>query len=292
MAEMIGNGHCHSFNGDGRLDILARSVSTGDLFVYPHSGSFRGTRTYEEPVKIAENFHFLRDHYLARTIDVDGSGRGHVLAMSGLKYNPYAGIFLYPNLGGLNGMKTLGERIHISGSRPDRSWESMGIARLTPGPDVMFGREKDKGHVDAFLPRGEVVEGETFDKTPHRMVDVSVDDFPFAMADVTCTGRPDLLVKRANGDLDVYEFATDSSGGVYFPGVGTWHTVLRGFDVDVFAVTDVDLDGNPDLLALRKDGTLHAYVHNGKFDPERPLATFAPEPEVVATGWTDYNSIS
>lgn len=291
MAEMIGNGHCHSFNGDGRMDILARSV-TGDLFVVPHSGELRGTRTFEEPVKIGENFHHLRDHYLVRTIDIDGSGRASVLAMSGLKYNPIKGIFLYPGLGGLDGMNTIGGRIHISGGREDRSWETMGIAPFGPGPDIMFGRETDEGNVDAFYSRGEVVEQETYDRTPHRMVTVDVADFPWTLADITGTGTPDLLVVRANGDLDVYEFGEPLPGVSPFSGQGTWHTVAHGWDAEVFAVTDIDLDGNPDLLALRPDGTLHAHVHSGKFDPDNPLATFLPEPEVVATGWTDYNSIS
>nr|BFE54726.1 hypothetical protein GCM10017745_81530 [Saccharothrix mutabilis subsp. capreolus] len=292
MAEMIGNGLCHSFGGDGRLDILARSESTGDLYLVPHSGRFSGTGTYGEPVKIAENFHHLRNHYMVRTIDIDGSGRAHVLALSTLKYNPFEGVFLYPNKG-LNGLDTLGEPIKISGRRADRRWETMAIGSLGGGPDVMFGREQDQGGVHAFFSQGEVVESETYDRTPHPMVTVDVADFPWTLADITRTGRPDLLVVRANGDLDAYEFGPgELTNGEAFTHEGTWHTIRRDWDAKVFAVTDVDLDGNPDLLALTEDGTLLAYVHSGKFDPDNPEATYAAEPEVVATGWQDFNSIS
>lgn len=72
MAEMIGNGLCHSFSGDGTLDILARGESTGALYLVPHSGRFRGTGTHGEPVKIAENFHHLL------TLTEDGTLLAHV----------------------------------------------------------------------------------------------------------------------------------------------------------------------------------------------------------------------
>lgn len=294
MARMKGNGHCHSFNGDGKMDIMARDEVTGELFVFPHSGAFRGTETFLEPVLIGQNFHFQRDHYLVRTIDVNGNGYADVLGMSMKPMNDNPGIWLYPNTGGLNGLHTLTGPIRISGSRDDKKWETLGIADVDlDGCDDMFGREQDAGNVDAFFNRREVRENDTYDRSEHRLVTVDVDDFPFAMADITGTGRPDLLVKRANGDLDVYEFAHNTSGaGPWWRGEGRWFTIGRGWSkYHIVAVSDIDLDGRPDLLAMGADGNLVAYLHNGKFDPDQPLATLGA-PEVVATGWQNFDLVS
>lgn len=288
MAPMLGNGHCHSFNGDGKLDILTRDHTTGELFVFPHSGEFRGTETYLEPVKISDGFHPERDHMTVRTIDSTGDGRADVLGFSRLEDNGARGQFLYRNTGGLNGMDTLAEPIKMSSGRTDgRRWDTIGIADLTgSGPEDMFGRERDTGHVDAFYSRGRLIEDGSFDRTPRRLTSVGPDDLPIAMADVTGNGNLDLLVRRVNGDLDLYEFADDEAAE------GTWYTLAHNWDqLRISAVTDLDLDGRPDFLGLRPDGTLVGYLHAGKFDPDNPLATFA-EPEVIATGWQRFSVLS
>lgn len=273
---------------------MARDEVTGELFVFAHSGSFRGTETYLDPVLIGTDFHFQRDHFLVRTIDINGNGFADVLGMSMRPMNDNPGIFLYPNTGGLNGLHTLAGPIRISQSRDDKKWETLGIADVDlDGCDDMFGREQDAGHVDAFFNRRTVRENDTYDRSEHRLVTVDVADFPFAMTDITGTGRPDLLVRRANGDLDVYEFANDNPGdGPWWRGAGRWFTIGQGWDeFEIMTVTDIDLDGRPDLLGLRADGTLVAHLHNGKFDPEQPLATLGA-PEVVATGWQNFSVVS
>lgn len=293
MARMKGNGHCHSFNGDGRMDVMARDDVTGELFVFPHSGSFQGTETFGEPVLIGTGFDPLRDHYLVRTIDINGNGYADVLGLSMRPMNSHHGIFLYPNKGGLDGLDTLADPIRISGARDDKKWETLGIYDVDlDGCDDMFGREQDAGNVDAFFNRREVKENETYDKAAHRLVTVDVDDFPFAMADITGTGRPDLLVRRKNGDLDVYEFAHDESGdGPWWRGEGRWFTLGRGWqEYEIITVTDLDLDGRPDLMGLRGDGTLVAHLNNG-WDPSAPRDTLGA-PEVVATGWQKFSVVS
>ncbi|WP_309113855.1 VCBS repeat-containing protein [Saccharothrix sp.] len=290
---MKGNGHCHSFNGDGRMDVMVRDDVTGELFVFPHGGSFQGTGTFGEPVLIGTGFDPRRDHYLVRTIDINGNGYADVLGLSMRPMNEHHGIFLYPNKGGLNGLDTLADPIRISGARDDKKWETLGIYDVDlDGCDDMFGREQDAGHVDAFFNRREVKENETYDKSAHRLVTVDVDDFPFAMADITGTGRPDLLVRRKNGDLDVYEFAFDESGdGPWWRGEGRWFTLSRGWQqYEIITVTDLDLNGRPDLMGLRGDGTLVAHLNNG-WDPAHPQDTFGA-PEVVATGWQKFSVVS
>jgi hypothetical protein len=113
------------------------------------------------------------------------------------------------------------------------------------------------------------------------------------MADVTGTGSPDLLVRRANGDLDLYEFARNTTGdGPWWRGEGRWFTLGRGWqEYEILTVTDLNLDGHPDLMGLRADGTLVVHLHRGGFDPERPTATLDP-PQVVALGWQKYSVVS
>jgi hypothetical protein len=287
---MSGNGHCHSFNGDGKLDILARTISTGELFVFPHSGRFDGANTFRDPVKIGENFHNEQNYVLVRTIDIDGNGRADVVALGESGHNPVKGVFLFYNKAGLNGMDTLTPPIAISGARPDKRWETLGIRDLTGnGVDDMFGRGKDAGNVDGFYNRGMVVENDTYDREPVPLTTVDVADFPLAMADFTGSGRDDLLVLRGNGDLEIYEFPADITDG---NATGQWFTIGNGWQAyRSIAVTDIDLDGKPDLLTLGEDGTLRAHVHSGKFDPDRPTDLFS-EPEVLFTGWTDFDVVT
>lgn len=287
MAPMTGNGHCHSFNGDGKLDIATRSTTTGELFVFPHSGQYRGADTYLAPVKIGENFHPVDDYLIVRTIDIDGNGRADILALSEKGYNPTKGVFLCYNKSGLAGMDTLAPPMSISSARGDMHWETVGVADLTGnGIDDMFGRRRDEGNVDGFLNRGAVEESNTYDREPLPLAMLDPADFPLAMADFTGRGRDDLLVLRANGELQIHEY-TDEYGGP-----GNWFTIGRDFgDMVSIAVTDVDLDGKPDLLCLREDGTVLAYRHRGKFDPDRPLDLF-DKPETVFTGWTDFDIIT
>jgi len=273
---------------------MACDSHTGELFVFPHSGRFQGRDTYSEPVLIGDRFHWQRDYGVVRTIDINGNGHADVIALCDRDVNGRSGVFLFPNRGRLDGLDTLAGPIQISGPRSDRRWETLGIADLDlDGCDDMFGREKDRGEVHGFFNRREVVEHETYSREPVLMVTVDVADWPLGMADFTGSGRPDLLVRRGNGDLDVYEFAPDETGGgVRFGDGGRWFTVARGWQsYDRIVLTDVDLDGHPDLLAIGADGVLLAFQHDGVFDPENPLALFRA-PVVVATGWQRFGMIS
>jgi hypothetical protein len=112
------------------------------------------------------------------------------------------------------------------------------------------------------------------------------------MADFTGNGNLDLLVRRANGDLDLHEFAAGPGTPDAAAAEGAWHTVAHGWqDMRLMALTDIDLDGRPDMLGVRPDGTLVAYRHSGKFDQENPLGLF-DEPVAIATGFEKYDVIS
>lgn len=296
MAANFANGQCRSFRGDGRLDLLVRNTETGELFVYPHSGAFNGMDTFGDPVKIGEGFGWQR-FFFVRAVDVSGDGRADICAFSASDYdinpgeNGEHGFFLLRNVGGPGEIGPFAEPIRVSSKRDDgQEWETIGFADVTGnGADDTFGRGKNAGNVDLFPHRDQgVVRDGSYEKDPVRLTDVGVDDLPVAMADFTGNGLLDLLIRRPNGDLALYEFAGR-------PGTttdGTWHTVARGWqDMRLMTLTDIDLDGRPDMLALRSDGTLAAYQHSGKFDPENPLDLFL-EPVEVATGFEKYDVVS
>lgn len=87
MPAMIMNGHCRSFNGDGRKDLLVRHDTNGELLVFPHSGKFDGTRTFLDPVTIGTDFSWEK-HLIIRTIDIRGNGLASVLAGSENRSTP------------------------------------------------------------------------------------------------------------------------------------------------------------------------------------------------------------
>ncbi|MGW0198984.1 FG-GAP repeat domain-containing protein [Nonomuraea sp. NPDC003201] len=300
MASSFANGQCRSFRGDGRPDLLVRNTETGELFVHPHSGEFNGTETYGDPVKIGDGFGWWR-FFFVRAVDATGDGQADICAFSASEYginpgeNGEHGFFLLRNLGGPGEIGPFADPIRVSGKRDDgREWETIGFADVTgTGPDDTFGKGKDAGNVDVFPHRDQgVVRNDTYDKDPVRLTEVGVDDLPVAMADFTGNGNLDLLVRRANGDLDLYEFAAPPGTPAAATTEGTWYTVAHGWqDMRLVTLTDIDLDGRPDLLGLRPDGTLEAYVHSGKFRPEDPLDLFR-EPVTVGTGFGKYDVIS
>lgn len=300
MAASFANGQCRSFRGDGKLDLLVRNVETGELLVYPHSGTFDGENTFDEPVSIGTNFGWKRFFFL-RALDATGNGRADICAFSVEEYdlnpgeNGEHGFFLLQNLGGPGEIGPWSEPLRVSGKRDDgQRWETIAFADvLGTGTDDTFSKGENAGNVDVFPNRGHgAVKDDTYDKDPVRLTEIGVDDFPVAMADFTGNGRLDLLVRRTNGDLDLYVFAARPGTPEAAALPGTWYTVAHGWQQMVLmTLTDIDLDGRPDLLALRPDGTLAAFQHSGAFDPASPLDLFR-EPVVVATGFDTYDVIS
>jgi len=301
------NGASRSFRGDGNLDLLVRSIETGDLLVYPHTGKLNGLQTYEDPVKLAGDFGRKRFCFV-QACDVTGEGRAQVCAFSVKEVtidgelrqintgeNGVFGFFWFPNLGAPGEIGPLGEPQRISGKRDDdRYWSTFGFADITgTGNDDIFSRGLGGGNFDSFphLNHG-VIADDTYDREPLPLTTIDPTDFPFAMADFTGTGELDLLVRRANGDIALFEFPVKAGSEYVDPKRGNWYTVARGWqDVKHMTLTDVDLDGKPDLLALQPDGTLAAFVHSGQFDRDKPESLFS-EPVTVGTGFDKYDTVS
>lgn len=296
MVAMLGNGASRSFDGTGKPDLLVRVGETGEVFVLPHSGAFAGSATFSEPVLIARDMGWQTFGFV-RALD-NGDGLAGVLAFSLEQINPGVdgehGLFLFPNTGGLRGLDTLGAPVRISGKRDDgRLWETVGMADISGnGADDTFSRGWDGTNVDWFPHTGTVVPNDTYDKTPHRLTEVAVDDFPLAMADFTGNGTLDLLVRRADGDLDLFVFADGHDlAHSLEAGEGTWYTVGRGWDAyRHITLSDIDLDGTPDLLAVDGEGALLAFRNTGKLLPGAAEDLFQ-EPVTIGEGFQRYDVV-
>jgi hypothetical protein len=278
---VVAVGSSASFNGDGRLDVLARDYFTGELFVYPYSGCFNGLDTFGERVRIGREFD--SDYYVwIGAGDLTGNGKADVYTttVDGL-------CFLFANENGLAGLDTLAEPVQIGSKLAEVNYDSIGLADLDgDGRIDCFGRQQGTGQIDSILNLG--INGMDTWAEPVPLAEVRTNDWPVAMADITGNGELDLVVRRVNGDLAVFEFASGDRTGD-----GRWYTVAHGWgSMKNISVADVNGDGRPDLIGVREDdGTVLAFTHSAVFDPENPLRTFQA-PVVVANGWTEFDFIS
>ncbi|KOV61148.1 FG-GAP repeat domain-containing protein [Streptomyces sp. MMG1121] len=280
-------GHSGSFNGDGRLDLLVRNAETSELLVYPNSGTLNGLDTYGEPVTIATGFR--SDHYVwVGAGDFTGNGKADIFALTAEEQ-----AYICLNENGLQGLDTLTEPIHVGGRLPEVAYDTIALADIDgDGITDILGRQIDTSKID-IIPSGGDVDGTDSFAAPTRLATIGATDIPIGAADITGSGAVDLLVLHDNGELALYRPPAEGFDADGEPlGDASYVTISHGWDaMDIISVTDINGDGRPDLLGLRSDGTLLAYVHTGTFDPANPTAVFRA-PVVVAKGWHDVDAIS
>lgn len=274
-----------SFNGDGRQDLLVRNAASGELFVLPHCGEFRGAQTYGDPVLIGTGF---GSHLWLCAGDLTGDGTADLVCITN---DDRTLVFL--NQGGLDGLHTLGEPIHVGGKPPERTYDTIALGDLTGDGIVdIIGRVQGTGEIHRILHQGKVDGPNTF-APPADFALIDTTDLPVGLADITGSGEPDLLVRRADGALVCHEVYAGGKGKDALPlAPGGRYALGGGWDeAKVIDITDIDGDGRPDLLALRGDGSLVVHRHGGSFDPDDPGSTFLP-PVTIATNWGGYDIVS
>ncbi|WP_264927538.1 VCBS repeat-containing protein [Streptomyces sp. A012304] len=274
-----------SFNGDGRQDLLVRNARTGELFVLPHRGEFKGPDTYGDPVLIGTGFGL---HLWLCAGDLTGDGTADLVCITN---DDRTLVFL--NQGGLDGPRTLGEPIHVGGKPPERTYDTIALGDLTGNGIVdIIGRVQGTGEIHRILHQGKVDGPHTF-APPADFALIDPTDLPVGLADITVNGEPDLLVRRVDGTLVVHEVYAGGKGEDARPlAPAGFHPLGTGWDKAlVIDITDIDGDGRPDLLALYADGSLVVHRHSGTFDPADPGATFLP-PVALGTGWADFDIVS
>jgi hypothetical protein len=255
------------FSGDGRADVLARSASTTDVYLFKGDGSggFDGGG-----VNIGNNWSGYNAIFQAG--DFSGDGKVDVLARNATDADLY--LFKGDGSGGFSG----------SGVLVGNNWSGFN-AIFSPGdftgdgnPDVLA---RSASTTDLYLFRGNGSGGFSGGGT---VVGNNWSDFNaiFSPGDFTGDGDTDVLARSAS-TTDLYLFRGNGSGG--FSGSATvvgnnW----AGLDL-IFSPGDFTGDGNGDVLARNAtDKDLYLFRGNGS-------GGFSGGATVVGNNWSDFNTI-
>ncbi|HET9138243.1 VCBS repeat-containing protein, partial [Actinophytocola sp.] len=244
------------FTGDGRQDILARHRDTGQLRVYPHSGTYNGTLTYRPPTTI--NFNWSDQRWIGRG-KVAGNSTGQARELSDVISIDYAGrMVVHPHSGRFAGTSTLRAPSVVVGT----NWFINDLVFVydvnADGWDDLLARRAGTGNTYVYLHSG-VFNGTATFQAPQLLVSGGASDVDQNMADVTLDGVPD-LVSVNGGVLLVFSFADNR---LFSLGYG-WDTI------DSVTLTDIDGDGRTDILGrVRANGNLQVYTHSGRWNPDQ-----------------------
>lgn len=239
------------FTGDGAHDIMVRHQDTGELRVYPHSGTFNGTNTYRPATTINYGWNSLR---------WIGQGRINADKFADVIAVTYDGtMIVYPHSGTFNGTSTLAPSVVVGTGFQNRDRITVADTNYD-GFDDIVARNSTKNPsdgmwwTDSFINQGGINGTSTF-SAPWGYVRTYHDNTEQTVADVTLDGKPEFLYIDTTGHLEAYEFST---GRISSLGYG-WETI------SALTLTDIDKDGKVDLLGRRAaDGVLQAYVHSGR----------------------------
>jgi hypothetical protein len=258
----------HDFSGDGRPDLIARQASTGNIYVYPFSGTFNGTATLSSPVLL-----------LAGATDVNWIGVGELTG----DLNPDlvvrrtdGTLWVYPGTGTLSVTGSLGDPVELG-----TGWNGLTSLVVTGAVgnsyDGIMARRGD-GTLVMYPHTGEFDGDHTL--SPAETLGVGWNGMSWiGSADVTEDDNSDIVSVRSDGALLIYPHSGVYNGTSTFVGplqVGVgWNTVRPA------ALMDVTADVFVDILAVNSSGQLLVYRNAGGFNGN---GTFTG-PTVIGTGW-------
>lgn len=269
-----GGARSGDFTGDGIGDILARDANNGTLKVYPHAGAYIGTATYQAPVTVNFGWGGIRwigqadmnNDSLADVVYVDGGGVMRVA----------------PHTGSFSGTSTLGAGIVIG-----TGWTINDLIFTYDldgdGFDDVMARRAGTGDTYVYFNNGGINGTATLFAPQLLVRSAGPIDAEQTMGDFTGDGIPDLLFIQHDGIMGVFSFADDVT---YTTGWG-WNSI------SMITLTDVNIDGRPDVLGRRaSDGALLSYTHN-VWAPAADDTAFnmLNAPLVIGFGWNINNVI-
>jgi VCBS repeat protein len=273
-----GGARSGDFTLDGKVDILARNASTGNLVVYPHSGTYNGTATFHGAVIINGNWGAIR--WIGQG-DMNADGAPDVV------YVDSAGVMrVAPHTGTFNGTGTISSGVVIG-----TGWTINDLIFTDDfngdGFVDILARRAGTGDTNIYFNNGGI-SGTTTLQAPQLLVSGGVDDVEQTMGDFTGDGLTDLLFVQKNGVMGLFDFEAGETGATYTLGYG-WETINR------LTLADVNLDGWVDVLGRRaSDSTLQGYRHSTQFAPDANGIAYSTlqAPQLLGTNWNINNVIT
>jgi hypothetical protein len=230
------------FTGNGWSDVLARTTSTGNLYLYPGNGT-----VVDESARTWFSAGWTAMSAIIRIGDLDGNGREDVLA----RESATGALWFYPGTGTGSG---LGARRQIgSGWNGMREITAAGDFNRDGLPDLMAIQSSTNA---LFLYPG--LPGVRLGARIQIGSGWSAYGELAGLGDFTGDGYPDLATRATDGNLYLY------------PGAGTGFGARRqigsawGGMRDLLGVGDFNRDGHTDLAAVRTaDGGLYLFGGTG-----------------------------
>lgn len=269
-----GGARSGDFTTDGVTDLLVRHASTGQLRVYPHSGTYAGTSTFRPAITINAGWSPFR--WIGQG-DMNGDGNADVVYVDG-----FGNMFVAPHSGTFNGTRTL-----LTGAVTSTNWQINDLIFTYDvtgdGLDDVLARRAGTGNTYVYENTGGT--GTAMLLPPVLMVSGGQTDIEQTMGDFTMDGVPDMLFIQNDGWMGLYDFTT---GRTFWLGYG-WQ------GIDTITLLDVNRDGLPDVLGRRhSDGALLAYPHTGTWRPLPDATAYGTlrAPTVIGLNWQINNVIT
>lgn len=255
---------------DGRQDITGRQPSTGNLYVYPHSGAFNGTATYTSPTRLGNGWNVMTWLGVG---EANGDGISDVIGRL-----PNGTLLAYLHSGTVQAQYTLQPGI-VLGS----GWQGFDLITTVDydgdGFDDIVARHAATKDYYIYYHSGVVNGTATYLPGQVFITGGTYDDFS-VFTDVTGDGLPDQLFRDVWGYLGVFDLYNDA---IYDLGVG-WEAFIS------ISISDANLDGSQDIIGRTGDGTLFAYQYAG-WNPASPTTTYR-SPVILGFGWNTLDIIT
>lgn len=267
----------HDFTGDGKSDLVAREQSTGNVYVFRHSGRVNGSLTFDQKILVlqgAQNFTWMGVN------DVTGDSIADLVARLS-----DGTLVTYPGVGGLNGLGTF-EPAVVVGS----GWNIVNQIQLSDvtgdGYADISGVWSTTGELFVWPSTGLFDGVNTWG--PKELIGTGWNAYNWVGSNEATSDdeKPDLVGRKASdGTLQLYPHQQFYDGTKTYVGPVQ---VGKGYQaVQPVTMTDLSLDGFPDIIAKR-GGDLIFYPNAGGYDGDNTFRA----PITLGTTWSGMDLVA